>query len=259
MIEPNTIEKLKKYNDSPFQILSVYVGTDEVQSPSSEFLKTQFHSLLHQHMTKDLRTVFQSDIERIQAYLDGYIPLYRSLAFFAAGPKLWEVIGLEFSLPATLSTNNSPSLEPLLRSLHKYTTYLVVLIDREKARIFTVGQGEIIDHIDVTGDYVPPRVKATGGDSVGGAGDIKSRHNEMLLKHHIDQAVKEIFKFTRRTTVQFVIIGGHKEMLKRIRDSLPNELRTKVVGTFVTEVDLPLNELLLQSKEIAATTMHARS
>jgi hypothetical protein len=50
-----------------------------------------------------------------------------------------------------------------------------------------------------------------------------------------------------------VIIGGHSEMFKRVAASLPAELRSKVVDSFVTEINIPLNEILMESKKIAAT------
>src|SRR6266567_360077 len=125
MIQPSIIEKLKTYNGSSFQILSVNLGVDGVQSPSGEFLLKQFHSLIHQGLTKEQRTIFEGDITRIEKYLDAYIPTYRTLIFFTAGQQLWETVGLEFSLPAGLSVGTSPNVDPILQSLQKYTKYLV--------------------------------------------------------------------------------------------------------------------------------------
>src|SRR5665213_1375968 len=127
MIKPNLIEKLKTYDGSSFQILSVYLGADSVQSPSGEFLLKQFHSLLHHHLNKDLRETFKSDITRIEKYLAEYIPSARSLIFFSAGKQLWETAELEFYVSQSLSVGTSPNVDPLIQSLQKYSKYLVVL------------------------------------------------------------------------------------------------------------------------------------
>jgi peptide subunit release factor 1 (eRF1) len=252
MIKPEIIEKLKTYNNSSFQILSVYLGSDEVQSPSGEFLLKQFHSLLHQHLNKDLRATFESDITRIEEYLSDYKPLARSLIFFSAGSKLWDVEELEYFLPIGLSVENSPNLEPIIHSLQKYTKYLVLLVDREKARIFTVEQGEINDHTELFDDQVPQKVKSTGRVISGGNSDTMFRHNELLLQRHIELAAKTVAKFTESMDIEFVIIGGHAEIFKKVIKSLPASLRDKVTGSFVTELNIPLSDILLESKIVAA-------
>ena len=253
MIKSSIIEKLKTYNDSSFQILSIYLGADTVQSPSGEFLLKQFHSLIHQNLSKEQRAIFGNDITRIEKYLIEQIPLARSLIFFSAGKQLWEIVELEFYVATDLSVGTSPNIGPMLQSLQKYTKYLVLLVDRKKARMFTVEQGEIIDRSELIGDHVPQKVKSTGRDISGGDGDIHFRYNEELLQHHVDLAAKAVTKFTKNNDIHFVIIGGHAEMFKKVIKSLPTSLQEKVVSSFVTELNIPLNDILLKSKKIAAT------
>jgi hypothetical protein len=253
MIKPGIIKKLKTYDDSPYQILSVYLGVDSIQSPPGEFLLKQFHSLIHQNLSKEQRTIFENDIKRIEEYLNDYIPLARSLIFFSADDKLWEVVELEFYLPENLSVGTSPTIDPIIQSLQKYSKYLVLLVDREKARMFTVEQGEIVNHSEFKGDYVPQKVKSTGRVISGGNYDTNFRHNEELLQRHINNAVRAVEVFTKNEDIHFVIIGGHAEILEKVIKSLPTNLQNKVVNSFVTEVNIPLNDILLESKKIAAT------
>jgi hypothetical protein len=253
MIQPNTVTELKEFNDSPFLILSVYLGTDTLQAPSAEMLLTQLHSLIHQNLDNDQRVIFKDDIERIEKYLGNYIPTARSIVFFTAGKNLWEVANLEFSMPANLSVGNSPAIKPLVKSLQTHSKYLVLLVDREKARMFSVEQGEIVDRSQFIRGFVPQRVKSTGRDGVLNQSDTNSRRNETLLKRHIDMAAKAVIKFVNANDINFVIIGGHAEMFKKVADSLPANLKSKVVAGFVTEVNIPLNDILIESKKIAAT------
>lgn len=253
MIQPDTIKKLNGFNSSSFQILSVYLGTDSTQAPSGEVLLTQFHSLIHSDLSNDQRTEFKSDIERIEKHLNNYVPSARTLVFFSAGDKLWEVVGLEFSLHTGLVVTNSPDMNPLTDALQKYSKYLVLLVDREKARMFSVEQGEIIDRSQFIRGYVPPKIKSTGRDNLLNQSDTNFRHNELLLKRHIQYASDAVVKFTSADDINFIIIGGHAEMFKKVADSLPANLKSKVVAGFVTEINIPLNDILIQSKKIAAT------
>jgi len=253
MIRPNAIKELKGFNDSPYQILTVYLGSDSVQAPSAEVLLTQLHSLIHQNLSSEQRVTFKSDIERIEKYLSNYIPSARSLVFFSAAKQLWEVVDLEFSMPMSLSVNNSPNIDQLVESLQNHSKYLVLLVDREKARMFTVEQGEIVDRSQFIKGYVPQKIKATGRDNLLNQSDTNFRRNDNLLKQHVDIAAKAAAEFTKTNNINFVIIGGHAEMFKKVTDSLPSNLRTKIVAELVTEVNIPLNDILIESKKIAAT------
>lgn len=253
MIEPSLVKKLQTYNDSPFQILSVYLGMDTVQAPSGKLLTTQFHSLLHQHLDKEQRALFEEDITRIEAYLEDYIPsASRSMVLFSAGQNLWETVDFEFLMPVNLSIDKSPNIDPILQALDKYTEYLVLLVDREKARMFTVEQGEITDYHEYVG-YVPQKINATGRDGVISEASTNFRHNEVLLKRHIDLATEAVIKFIKNHDINFVIIGGHAEVFKKVAKSLPADLRAKLAGHFITEVNIPLSEILQESKKIAST------
>jgi hypothetical protein len=140
-------------------------------------------------------------------------------------------------------------------ALPRYSMYLVLLVDREKVRMFTVEQGELIDHSDYVGGYVPHHTKSTGREPIGGD-DAVFRHNETLLKRHIALVAKAVVEFTKTQDVHFVIIGGHSEIFKKVAASLPASIRNKIVNSFVTEINIPLNEILLESKKIAATVSY---
>lgn len=252
MIEPNTLKELESYNNPSFPILTVYLGADNLQAPSRELLLTQFHSLLHKNISSDQRVTFEKDIERIEEYLNSYIPSARSLVFFSAGENLWRVASLEFSLPINISVGSSPNITPIIQSQQKYSRFLVLLVDREKARMFTVEQGEILDHSDVIGGYVPQYKKATGRDGNAGRGDIMNRHTDMLLRQHIDLIIQAVDKFVKASDISFLIIGGHAEMFKKVAAALPTDLRAKLAGSFVSELNIPINDILLESKKIAA-------
>ena len=198
-----------------------------------------------------MRVEFAADISRIETALSEYIPKARTLVIFSAGEQLWQIVDLEFSLPPSLMISTSPNMTPLLEALPRYSKYLVLFVDREKMRMFTVEQGKMVDHTEYIGDPVPQNSKSTGIDRAGST-DGNFRHNEVLLQQHIEKTAQAVAKFTRSNTVQFVIIGGHSELFKRVAASLPAGLRSKVAGSFVTEINITLNEILIESKKIAA-------
>lgn len=252
MIKSDEMKRIESFNNSEFPILSVYLGMDSLQAPSDKFLTTQFHSLLHQCLGSDQRNIFENDIKRIEEYLNDYVPKARSLVIFSAGKNMWEVAEFEFSIPAKISVGTSPALDSITKSQLEYSKYMVLLVDREKARMFTVEQGEVVEQSEFHGDYVPQRKKMTGRDGAAGRSDIISRHTDELFDRHIDLSCKEAAKFAKSQDISFLLIGGRNEILSRIAESLPYELKNKLSGSFEINTNLPLNDILIESKKIAA-------
>ncbi|NBU34632.1 hypothetical protein EB118_14445 [bacterium] len=253
MIQQDVLKKIRSFNHSDFEILSVYLGSEDRRAPSSELLLTQFHSLVHSYLTKLQRVIFAADIKRIQDYINKLLPSSRSFVFFSAGEKLWQPLQFEFYLEQKLVVATSPILKPIEEALEQYSRYLVLLVDREKVRMFTVEQGEMVDCSVYFAGYVPQLKKSSGRDIGDARSDIEFRHNETLLRRHIELSAQEVARFTKDQNVRFVILGGHSEMFKKVSKSLPAGLRTKILDQFVTDVNIPLNEIMLESKQIAAS------
>jgi hypothetical protein len=253
MIRKSTIDKLNSFNDSPFQILTVYLGDDSTQAPSANYLLTQFHSLTHKNLTAEQRTIFKDDIIKIEKFLGHYIPGYRSLVFFSAGNNLWQVAKLEFAMPASISTSSSPNMKQLTKSLESHSKYLVLLVDRAKSRMFTVEQGQITEQMEAINNIVPKKVRSTGRDTVITQNNMVSRRNDELLKRHVSLVSQSVAKFTKSQHINFVIIGGQKNMIRKVADMLPNNLQSKIMVGLVTDINAPLTTILKESKKIAAT------
>lgn len=127
--------------------------------------------------------------------------------------------------------------------------YLVLLVDREKARLFTVHLGQIDETKEIFDPSVPQKVKH--GDNAWDAQDKIFRHIQDHLHRHLKLITQETAKFANGRNIQFILIGGHKELFAKIKKHLPKNLADKVKGTFVTELNIPLNDIFLKSKESA--------
>ena len=66
-------------------------------------------------------------------------------------------------MPSVARFENAPYLRPLIAALDEYARYGVVLMDKEKARFFTVYMGEIQEH-EAVFDEVPRRTVTTSMD-----------------------------------------------------------------------------------------------
>lgn len=242
---------MKKIDTNP-KVLSVYLGNSGKQTPFPSYFLSQFRSLVHQNLSEFERRVWQEDIKRIDNYLHEFLNRsnVRSYVFFTSGKHFWKVLDFEFFLPPICKISNMPYLKPLEEALEKHNRYLILLVDREKARLLTVNLGEIEEHKDVFNGEVPQNVKAKKIDW--GRDDKILRHIEDHLHRHLQIIAKATKEFAKGKNINFLIIGGHAQMLPKIKKHLPYPLNKMVRGEFITELNIPLSKILTLSKKVAS-------
>lgn len=98
-------------------------------------------------------------------------------------------------------------------------------------------------------DNVPQKVKH--GDDTWDQQNKITRHIEDHLHRHLKLITDEVNVFLKDFPAQFIIIGGHKDTIPKIKKHLTHPLNKMVRGEFVTELNLPLNDIFLASKKIA--------
>lgn len=243
------IKKIKQIKNN-FPVLSVYLGEKGKKSPSAKYFTTEFKSLVKKNLKEKEKKLFNSDLEKISKYIQEVYDSRgtRSIVFFTAKKNLWEVFEFEFPMQDICKVSDKPYLKPLTTAIKKYKKYLVLLIDRKKARLFTVHLGNIEEHVDVFGEQVPQRVRQINAAWM--RQDKVFRHIEDHLHRHLHFIAKKTNEFAKNKHIRFLIIGGHEELLSKTKEHLPYPLSKKFAGSFITELNIPINDVFLKSKKI---------
>lgn len=244
----NIIEKLNIFKNH--QVLSVYLGNEGKKAIASSALLTEFNSLIHNSLNKDQQKMFKDDIKKIEFYVR---ELYdtrgkRSVVFFTSGKNLWEVLELEFYLPTLCSIFDSPYIKPITNAFKEQKKYLFLLVDRQKARLFTIHLGNIEEHEEVFGQHVPQKVRQI--NEAWKREDKILRHIDDHLRRHLKFIAEKTSEFAKNKHINFIVLGGHRELFSKIKKHLPHHLAKKVLDAFVSELNLPINDLFLKSREV---------
>jgi peptide subunit release factor 1 (eRF1) len=245
-----TIQKLHRYNNSAFPILSVYL--DISQEPDyQKQLEQQFNGLVLRNLAQKQRKQLIQDLQYMEAFLQEFknTKQYQGIAIFSGGNRLWEVINTPFRFHPNISVAHSPHLAPLTQQLQEYQRYLVVLADREKARLFTIRAGRVEDQEDVIDPSVPQNVKASEEQYYGRADKI-SRHIQEHLHRHFKLIATHINKFVEHKSITGVIVGGHDTLIHKTEEYLPKQLKKKVVAEFISELNVTLSQIADHSMKI---------
>jgi len=173
----------------------------------------------------------------------------RAKAIFACPEnELWREYDLPPQLERTqLIVNSKFHLKPLAEATLSGSCW-VALIDREKARLFDLNNGEITER-EVIVDDVPPQVRS---DGFGGynAGHVERYIDNQVMQHYKNIADR-LQEISARGQMDMLIIGCHAQAWADIEQHLHTYLKNKLIGHFVVDPGLASpEEVRLRAEDI---------
>ena len=241
------IEQLENFDVQDACVLSLYLS----QPPASQVehsYKTVFQDLVHEmrdRLDEPQRSQFTAEVNRITDWLEARQPQGKSLAVFSCAPRgLWQAHDLAVDLADHLAFQSRPYLEPLLDVLDEYERYAVVLVDKEKARLFTVFLGAI-EESQALRDFVPGK-----HDKGGPAQANFQRHHDAHVYRHLKRVAEYLAEIFRRRPFDRLILAGPEEATSELKRLLPRALAHRLVATSPGEIFATPAEILERTLEI---------
>ncbi|MEX2007456.1 MAG: hypothetical protein WD992_01670 [Candidatus Levyibacteriota bacterium] len=131
----------------------------------------------------------------------------------------------------------------------KNKKYMVLLVDRQKAKFFTLIDGSVERADEFKNGHVPQKVRANE-EHYYGRSDKILRHIEDHLHRHLTLVSQKAAAFAKENHITGIVIGSHKPLFSKIEKHLPPHLSKKVKGRFVTELKEPFNDILKRAKRL---------
>jgi peptide subunit release factor 1 (eRF1) len=202
---------------------------------------------------------FAADAARVQEHVFHLEPTGKGLIAFAdASEGFFWSRQVQVPLRNAVRWSETPYVRPLLALIDEYERYGIVLVDRERGRLFTVFMGEIAEHEDSLAPLPVRRIKSPGMDQMLSQHRFENKaavHAHVHLKHvaeSLDRLVDQ-YGFDR------ILIGGAVEaagellhlLSKRVRGRLVDRLSLPVTAnaTQVLEGALRIGERLERQTE----------
>lgn len=241
------LQKLVAFDSEGDLVLSAYLNL----TPDRQIGRTYevaFNDLvkeLREQLDETARAALDREAERVRGYLEAERPRGMGLALFSCTPRgLWEVIFLPVVVAESVHLGQRPYIGPLLDVLDEFERYAVALVDKERARLFTVYLGEIEEHEQVF-DLVPGK-----HDQGGWSQANYQRHHEAHVYWHLKRVAAELSLLLRRRPFDRLVLAGPEEATSELRRILPRALQTRLVGTFPAELFASEREILERTLEI---------
>lgn len=220
--------------------LTSFTGEEPV---TSCFLDVDGRRLLHQQeIERELDSVLRParvranghspgvsrDLDRIEAFVHGGFDRSntRGLAIFScSSPKLWKVVALPLPVRSRIVVNAQPAVGALKAMVERAQPLGVLLVDRQRTRMFVFALGELVEHSEQVSDRereIDVRGQAERGDL--------TRHANELVDHRLRDAAKLAFDVFQRVGFDRLVTNAPEEFVPRLREELHPYLRDRHCG-----------------------------
>jgi peptide chain release factor subunit 1 len=248
--EPITRDKIRRLATLDSRgacILSVYLGLAPERQVEGTY-RTVFKNLakeLRGRLDEARRAALDVEIARVEDWLTSDLPRGTGVAAFASKPAgVWDTLHLHVPIRDRLVFEATAYVAPVVDVLDEYERYVVALVDKEKARFFSVFLGEIEDSDDFR-DFVP------GKHDQGGVSQANvQRHHEAHVFRHLKRVAEYLTDVYARRSFDWLVLAGPDEATTEVRSLLPRAIASRVVATIPAETFASSQEILERTLEI---------
>jgi peptide subunit release factor 1 (eRF1) len=223
-------------------VLSLYVDLSPQSRHNDAWaidLKSQTRRLLSETGASPHRDTIEREAERMRRWLEDRVPrLGRGAAIFSCpNRQLWWSVSLPIAFPTRLRAGRRPYLRPLARVRDEYHRFAVVLLDKQRARLFVAQFGHVTEVADMVEDI--PRHHKQGGTSQMGL----QRHHDAHVMWHAGAVARATELLMERFEARSLLVSGSSAVLAEYRVHLAPAFVRRWVGEFTLPIEASLTEV----------------
>jgi len=170
-----------------------------------------------------------TDLDRIEGFVKGGFDRsrVRGLALFSCAARdLFEVVPLPVRVRSRVVVNEQPAVAQLEAIAEESRRFGVLLVDRQRARMFVFELDELVEHTEQTAGETA-RDYDTRGERE--RGEI-TPHVDALASAHVRRAAALAFSVYQQQGFEQLVVGASEDLAKDVEGALHAYLRERLVG-----------------------------
>ncbi|MBL7124063.1 MAG: hypothetical protein ISS14_04145 [Actinobacteria bacterium] len=239
------LEEILNFVPTGKLVVSVYLLVDRSRITKRDY-QTKLNSMIASSKEKleadtnidksQKKEVFEI-FEKVKAFVNDKFRAdsTRTLAIFSSGDGLWKEFRIPIIMRSKIIIDPKPYTQSIRALLNNSKKYGVLLIDREKAQIYSIYLGEINEYLAAFISDVPSKVNFKS-QAVLRERKLYGRLEEKL--HHffklVNDRAMELFKEKK---FDYLILAGRKEIIPNFLNYLHSYLRSRHIGNIDAEPD----------------------
>jgi peptide subunit release factor 1 (eRF1) len=241
------LKKILEFNETEKYVISLYLPVDSLKYMKQEYT-TKLNSMIvkkradlenDDNYTRSQKKNIVELLEKIKNYINKSFVQgsTKTLLLYAGEDELWVEVKLPVTLSGRIIIDPKPHTQVLRSLLNSIIRYGILIIDREKAQIYSMYLGEINEYIGAFISDVPPKVNFKRQAALMEK-KILSRIEEKL--HHFFRIIDEnTLELLRKGKFDHLILAGKKNLLSQYKNYMHSFLQQRYIGDILAEPDDP--------------------
>ena len=226
------VKDLAAFRSPDAPVLSCYLDIDGRRQINRQAVEREFECLAREAAARSDGPSLQGDLRRIADHVSGDLDRsgVRGLAIFSCvAHDLWEVVPLPVPVANQLHVNQGPAVAQLEAIVQELEPLGLLLVDRQRARMFVYQLGELIDRTELFEQL--PRNDYDRHDEADRGGDERARqHLDAATHQHLRHAAEVAFRLFQDHGFTHLAIGGPDELIGLVESLLHPYLRERYCG-----------------------------
>lgn len=227
MVTDQLIREMADFDSDGAAVTSCYLNVDGRSKVRGLDVEKELERLVRRVAAyADDEPSVADDVQRMTAHVRSDLDRrgVRGLAMFSCSPQeMWRVVRLPVPVHSRITVAHAPALAQLESVVEELRPIGVLLVDRQRTRLFVYEMGELVD-VSEDVDELPRDYDARGqwerGDPSG--------HVDELVQQHLRHAAKAAFDLFEGRDVRRVTLGGTPEAVAVVEGHLHPYLRERL-------------------------------
>lgn len=243
VITEDAIRELAAFRSESAPVVSCYLDVDGRRYVRAQDVEDHLDRLLRQTRERMNGSVPVADLERIEQFVRAGFDRSRTrgLAIFSCVEDgFWRVVPLPVRVHSRIIVNSAPAVGQLESVVQELNRIGVLLLDRQRARIFVFDLGELVDHSELF-EELPRHYDARGHSDQGY--DREQHHVEELTAQHLRHAAAVAFHLFQERGFEHLVIDAPAELVPTVESFLHPYLRERLRAELHVGVNASLDEI----------------
>ena len=258
-INESRIRDLAGFKGEDAPVTSLYLDVDgrrRIRSRDVELALERMVRPVRERQHQAGQTSVCADLDRIEEHVKAGIDRshVRGLALFSCSAHgFWEAVELAVPVRDRLVVNHTPYVRELEAVVAQHERFAVLLVDRQRARLFLFQQGELLEKQEQF-DLLP-RHDDDGGQL---GKDQVAGHTAAAAHRHLKQAAAAAFALYQNQGFDHFVLSGPDEVTAEVERDLHPYLQERLAARVALAVHAGDDEIRRMAEDVETGVERAR-
>lgn len=254
----SSLEAILNYIPTGKPVVSIYLLVDGSRVIKKDY-QTKLNSMIAATREKieadaeldrsQKKEVFET-LEKVKTYINDKFRAdsTRTVVIFSSADGLWREFRIPIIMGSKIIVDPKPYTQNIRSLINNSKRYGVLLLDREKAQIYSLYLGEINQYLAAFISDVPSKVNFKS-QAAFREKKILGRLEEKL-HHFFKQVNDKAMELFKEKKFDYLILAGRREIIPKFTNYLHSYLQSNYIGSIDAEPDSSISFIKEKAKEV---------